>query len=173
LSPSLPRSLLLENLTPASGRQDHTALPSARMPFVVRHARIHRIPSRVSDDHDTPLCWDRTAGNKPVIWGKNKAEYFFLTGWTAKSLICPSSGKSVCNSPVGKLATSAPRLNRVPALCGRTELNLDAAIMTYYLVSGEARRVSDRVDHCRFSPDGFRMRSRVRSRLCVIRVSVD
>src|SRR6185437_14751219 len=30
LPPSSPRSLLLENLTPASGRQDHTASPSAR-----------------------------------------------------------------------------------------------------------------------------------------------
>jgi hypothetical protein len=68
---------IIANLTPASGRQDHTALPYARVPFVVRHARIHRIPSRVSDDHDTPLCWGRTAGNKPVIWSKNKAEYFF------------------------------------------------------------------------------------------------
>src|SRR5512143_1704464 len=29
LSPSLPRSLLLKNLTPASRRQDHTILPSA------------------------------------------------------------------------------------------------------------------------------------------------
>jgi hypothetical protein len=30
LPPSLPRSLLLKNLTPASGRQDHTTSPSAR-----------------------------------------------------------------------------------------------------------------------------------------------
>src|SRR6202162_5331858 len=30
LPPSPPRSLLLENLTPASGRQDHTTSPSAR-----------------------------------------------------------------------------------------------------------------------------------------------
>ena len=31
LPPSSPRSLLLENLTPASGRQDHTTSPSARV----------------------------------------------------------------------------------------------------------------------------------------------
>jgi hypothetical protein len=37
LPPSPPRSLLPENLTPASGRQDHTTSPSAASPFV--HAR--------------------------------------------------------------------------------------------------------------------------------------
>jgi hypothetical protein len=44
LPPSPPRSLLLKNLTPASGRQDHTASPSALAPFVFRHRRVHRIP---------------------------------------------------------------------------------------------------------------------------------
>jgi hypothetical protein len=34
LPPSPPRSLLLENLTPASGRQDHTTSPSALAPLV-------------------------------------------------------------------------------------------------------------------------------------------
>src|SRR6202795_5037014 len=34
LPPSPPRSLLLRNLTPASGRQDHTPSPSASAPFV-------------------------------------------------------------------------------------------------------------------------------------------
>jgi hypothetical protein len=34
LPPSSLRSLLLKNLTPASGRQDHTALPYANAPFV-------------------------------------------------------------------------------------------------------------------------------------------
>jgi hypothetical protein len=34
LPPSSPRSLLLKNLTPASGRQDHTTSPSASSAFV-------------------------------------------------------------------------------------------------------------------------------------------
>jgi hypothetical protein len=34
LSPSPLRSLLLKNLTPASGRQDHTTSPYASAPFV-------------------------------------------------------------------------------------------------------------------------------------------
>src|SRR6266568_6924699 len=62
------------NLTPASGRQDHTILPSAATSLVgtlfdrsqaetcpatisrARRCRVHRIPPRVRDDHDTPLC---------------------------------------------------------------------------------------------------------------------
>jgi hypothetical protein len=32
------------NLTPASGRRDHTALPSATASFVLRHQSVHRIP---------------------------------------------------------------------------------------------------------------------------------
>src|SRR6202166_4520666 len=44
LPPSSLRSLLLKNLTPASGRQDHTTLPSASSAFVSRAISVHRIP---------------------------------------------------------------------------------------------------------------------------------
>src|SRR5882724_1601020 len=63
------------NLTPASGRQDHTTSPSAAIvsrqravdrsrihrirPATFSRAkrcRVHRIPPRVRDDRDTPLC---------------------------------------------------------------------------------------------------------------------
>jgi hypothetical protein len=50
------------NLTPASGRQDHTTSPSAVSALVRSAARVHRIPPRVRDDRDTPLKWDETAG---------------------------------------------------------------------------------------------------------------
>src|SRR5471030_3296245 len=61
LPPSPLRSLLLKNLTPASRRQDHTTSPSASGALVRSTIRVHRIPSRVRDDRDTPLEWDRTA----------------------------------------------------------------------------------------------------------------
>ena len=48
LPPSPPRSLLLENLTPASGCQDHTTSPSALAPLVLRRHRVHRIPHPTS-----------------------------------------------------------------------------------------------------------------------------
>jgi hypothetical protein len=48
------------NLTPASGCQDHTTSPSASVPSVNSTLSVHRIPSRVRDDRDTPLEWDET-----------------------------------------------------------------------------------------------------------------
>ena len=44
LPPSSLRSLLLKNLTPASGCQDHTTSPSAFAPFVKGAICVHRIP---------------------------------------------------------------------------------------------------------------------------------
>jgi hypothetical protein len=43
------------NLTPASGRQDHTASPSAPAAPVLRRHCVHRIPPRVRDDREPPL----------------------------------------------------------------------------------------------------------------------
>jgi hypothetical protein len=70
------------DLTPASGRQDHTILPYAatslvRVPVIAqeslrtrpaipshaRRCRVHRTPSRVRDDRDTPLCVGRDGAN--------------------------------------------------------------------------------------------------------------
>jgi hypothetical protein len=48
LPPSSPRSLLLKNLMPASGHQDHTTSPSARRALVESAARVHRIPHPTS-----------------------------------------------------------------------------------------------------------------------------
>jgi hypothetical protein len=42
------KRLLLTNLTPASGRQDHTISPSASAALVSRSLRVHRIPPLVS-----------------------------------------------------------------------------------------------------------------------------
>jgi hypothetical protein len=73
-----------QNLTPASGRQDHTTSPSATSSFVLRavtgsraprkpkgspchhrarrRCRVHRIPPRVRDDREPPL-WGRDGGD--------------------------------------------------------------------------------------------------------------
>ena len=56
LPPSPLRSLLLKNLTPASGCRDHTTSPSASSALVRSAACVHRIPSRVRDDCEPPLC---------------------------------------------------------------------------------------------------------------------
>jgi hypothetical protein len=49
--------IIPQDLTPASGRQDHTASPSASQSALVRSAaRVHRIPPAVRDDRETPLA---------------------------------------------------------------------------------------------------------------------
>jgi hypothetical protein len=50
------------NLTPASGRQDHTTSPSASAPFVEPCWPRPPHPAHVRDDRETPLWgWDRIA----------------------------------------------------------------------------------------------------------------
>ena len=78
----LAKSLLPRNLTPASGRQDHTTSPSAARTFVKSAVRVHRIPPRVRDDRDTPLMWDETAAVIEVICVGMKSKYFCEGGWT-------------------------------------------------------------------------------------------
>ncbi len=57
----LARSLLLANLTPASGRQDHTASPSAdkRVSSFGADLRPSHPAPNVRDDRETPLFWER------------------------------------------------------------------------------------------------------------------
>src|ERR1039458_5754381 len=91
LPPSPLRSLLLKNLTPASGCQDHTTSPSAPVSTqaprrswyrpaaasakaVQRHSSFDTAASTASrsnvrDDRDTPLKRDGMAGNMDLIWG--------------------------------------------------------------------------------------------------------
>ena len=90
----------LRKFSTSNGCQDHTTLPSANSvcrPHAVyrsrglsrpaitlraRRCRVHRIPSRVRDDRDTPLMRDRTAGDIEVIWVNRETEYFYKWGWT-------------------------------------------------------------------------------------------
>ena len=51
---SFLRSLLLKNLMPASGHQDHTVLPSAKVRIRQSAIRVHRIPPHVRDDRERP-----------------------------------------------------------------------------------------------------------------------
>src|SRR6266404_7129113 len=83
------------NLTPASGRQDHTTSPYAATSFVrslgdrsqasstcpaipsrAKRCRVHRIPPRVRDDHDTPLWWGGMRKILDLIWGAWERKYF-------------------------------------------------------------------------------------------------
>ena len=75
----------LRQLDTSNGCQDHTVLPYASAPFVcaphtahevhlalrlqlrARRCRVHRIPSRVRDDRDTPLLSGETGESVRVI----------------------------------------------------------------------------------------------------------
>ena len=72
LSPS--PALLLADLAPASGRQNHTTSPSAAAHFVKRTARVHRIPPRVRDVR-TPLCLGRDGQPILLIWVRRQAKF--------------------------------------------------------------------------------------------------
>ena len=49
-----------QNLTPASGRRDHTISPYASRAVRRQHIRVHRIPPRVRDDREPPLLSGET-----------------------------------------------------------------------------------------------------------------
>jgi hypothetical protein len=66
LPPSSLRSLLLKNLTPASGCQDHTTSPSASSALVCSAISVHRNPLHVRDDRETPLWRSGMIRSTPV-----------------------------------------------------------------------------------------------------------
>src|SRR5215208_5735597 len=74
---------LPQNLTPASRRQDHTTSPSASAPFVSGAISVHRIPPRVRDDRDTPLCEAGRRGYRSDL-GQARTGIFFRIGLDAR-----------------------------------------------------------------------------------------
>src|SRR6266576_4697294 len=103
------------NLTPASGRQDHTTSPYAAtslvrslcksltglsptrpaIPSRAKRCRVHRTPPRVRDDHDTPLWWGGMRKVLDLIWGKWQQIFF---GKSEKK----DSTRLSTNHPTGK-----------------------------------------------------------------------
>ena len=74
------------NLTPASGRQDHTTSPYAAASFVRAHfARLtpqrppHPAPY-VRDDREAPLLWERDDESSRDDLGRRKSEIFLRRG---------------------------------------------------------------------------------------------
>jgi hypothetical protein len=101
---------IIADLTPASGRQDHTAWPSAerrskkpsggfgtspralRSKAVQCHSSIDTAASiasrtNVRDDRETPLSVGRDAMFMTLIWGKRKAKYFSAKDWTTQIML--------------------------------------------------------------------------------------
>jgi|SRR5665647_263721 len=100
------------DLTPASGCQDHTALPSASAPFVKGASASTASRSNVRDDGQRPSpgagwCVYR------LICDFGKSEYFCRRGLTEgsenKQVICPAGS----HTPAGGARWLAPRSNPV------------------------------------------------------------
>jgi hypothetical protein len=89
------------DLTPASGRQDHTASPSASGTFVRAPSASTASRPALMTLRNAPL-WDGMAIDIDLIWVSGEEEYFFGEGWTRhnrkSNLICPS-GKSTESNP--------------------------------------------------------------------------
>jgi hypothetical protein len=103
LTPSLPRSLLPGNLTPAPRRQDHTTSPSAEAFSQEPPGGFGTFPAEALAKADQrrsscaaaastasrptsvtiakrPSEWDGMAANMDVIWGKREGKYFWRGG---------------------------------------------------------------------------------------------
>jgi hypothetical protein len=52
--------------------------------FVKSTIGVHRIPSRVRDDRDTPLWWDETARTNEVICFGEERKCFCKLDWTGQ-----------------------------------------------------------------------------------------
>ena len=126
-------ALLIADLTPASGRQDHTTSPSASAPFVCSAIRVHRIPPRGRDDRVSPLCGTGRRGYRLIcVFGKS--EYFCKRGWTRGSPNSPS-GKSVEQENL--LSQPALRCLRSSAAKGQDLCGTDGWHTSYLITSVE------------------------------------
>src|ERR1700730_5675066 len=79
------RGFLLENLTPASGRQDHTTSPSGSAPLVLRRQGVHRIPlPTFVTTAKRPSLSRRDAASKPRFLIFRKRNIFAWGDWTTQ-----------------------------------------------------------------------------------------
>jgi hypothetical protein len=103
------KSTKLDASVGASGPHDFAVRLSA---VRQRHRHVHRIPSRVRDDRETPLYRDGMARNMDLIWVKREGQYFYGRGWTAnhraRSLICPSGKRH--NDPESRVGWAKARM---------------------------------------------------------------
>jgi hypothetical protein len=80
LTPSSARRVgVPANLTPASGRQNHTASPSATRSARLTLRCVHRTPPHVHDDRERPSCRGGIRGAKHIFL-KNGSIIFWGTG---------------------------------------------------------------------------------------------
>jgi hypothetical protein len=123
----------LANLTPASGRQNHTASPSATASARLTLRCVHRIPPHVRDDRDTPLLSRRDARRKAHISEKRKQNIF-----------CARAGQ--------EFADAARRANQLAAVRGKVAAAQPFLIHPKRCVAADRRRSCN--PYGKMAPDG-------------------
>ena len=179
-------------MTPASGRRDHTASPSASAPLVSRaHPRPPHPALNARDDRDRPSSfeagWERTYGKSEIL----ESKIFSEAGIDRKLRLLPV-GQISCRlaQPVSascrrRPGPKTPRINCLarpqPRHCERS-----AAIQSHAYHSGLPRRFAPRNDgggsgaqepHFEFigpdpprcGPHHYRTRVPARARLAITR----
>jgi hypothetical protein len=102
-----PSSASVANLTPASGRRDHTTSPSALAPFVSKRQSVHRIPRPTFVTiAKRPSCGHGMSRILPVIWGRDQLRQI---GTTGKSPVVPKK-LSMANSLIPDVTRRATLL---------------------------------------------------------------
>ena len=105
----------LRQLDTSNGCQDHTALPSASVPFVCALSNRSQVAKPalrsphapdaaastafhpdVRDDHDTPLCGGWNGRVSKADLGQARREIFLQGGLDGNLLICPSGSFTGC-----------------------------------------------------------------------------
>jgi hypothetical protein len=76
---TVARDVATANLTPASGRQDHTTSPSAKSAIRQRRRRVHRIPPRVDDVAQRPSV-GQDGGSRRTDLPDGLSDIFFTRG---------------------------------------------------------------------------------------------
>src|ERR1700686_2652377 len=92
-----PEKLASQELDASVGASGPHAF-SVRLSAVrYRRIRVHRIPPRVRDDREPPLCGTGRRGYR-LIWVFGKTEYFLAKGWTRREI----QAHPVADLPVGQ-----------------------------------------------------------------------
>jgi hypothetical protein len=105
------------DLTPASGCQDHTILPSASGALVRSATRVHRIPPRVDDDGQRPSVGrDGLEYRGDLYSGKQK--YFCKQDWTGQITLKSKANFFSGSMPDSRLMTAPCELQHVRRVVG-------------------------------------------------------
>jgi hypothetical protein len=92
------RGKIPANLTPASGRQDHTTSPSALVPFVSSTICVHRIPPHVDDVRNAPFLGQDGASRRFDL-PDGESEIFLQMGLDSQFIDLPVGQISPLPSP--------------------------------------------------------------------------